>query len=421
MRLIKPLKRGLWLSAWMTLVGCSSSNWHSMTLPSDKAVEASLEASPVSEQILQTESQTFTLARMPEAIRPCCAFGNAQRVRIGSLIIPYFRYANTVGINDLGAHGYEAGTLSLQRPKPTSRRSSEGNGQMYTLRGGFIDIAHVRDTADNAIALYQRIYPQLGQAQVIELPYEIGPREIRLKAFDSSMLNPQQRRELAAHLATWLAYSMAEAHELAQWHGYRSWRPWSESVSAYSPEDIYSNMLGAKIAYALLINELASNRDIYNTHMTQWLKATLQSLEPVSVKQSNMLFDAVDGLWWDSSVAMPSKFMLLKRHYAMGNQQSPHLVTEEIARAHPAWAMVEDRYASAPPALTLALPETVHGFELKQLAEQWLVVDSKFAASFAHIPSELWIDGFNQESFGTIAGYNRQQDERELKAWQETR
>ncbi|MDO6762827.1 DUF4056 domain-containing protein [Agarivorans sp. 1_MG-2023] len=399
-----------------TLSACSSSDWQSRNHPSDDAVAAALTEQPDMVVLSQQTPLQFSLARMPEDVRPCCAFGNNHKVKVGSIQVPMFRYANTLSLDEIGPHAYEAGTWSLQRGEPNGRRHGENNGQIYTLRGGFIDLAHVRDTADNTVALFQRIYPQLGQAFSIELPPEIGPRELRFQAFSIDQLSPQQRLELAAQLAARMAYSMAEAHEIAQWHGYRSWKPWSETVSAYSPEDLYSNMLGAKIGLALIMNNLVMSRELYNQHMTQWLSASITQLHPVSKAQTNAFFDAIDGHWWDSNIALPSKFMLLKRHYQLGKQQAPYIVPQALAQADESWPLLAPLYAKRLSPLPLSLPATVYGIDLAGVAQQWLTVAPKFQGSFSHIPKHLWQSGFSNRKFLAISHFNQLQDEIELQA-----
>ncbi len=404
--------------AILVLSACGSSDWQVRALPSDVAIGAALDSEPDINLLHAIELQELPLVQIPKAVRPCCAFGNAQKVTIGPVPVPFFRYANTLAVDSVGPHAYEAGTFSYQKDAPNGSRGTENNGQMYTLQGGFIDLAHVRDTADNAIALFYRIYPKLGQVQTIKLPDEIGPRTIELSEFDTNHLTARQRWEVAAAISVRLAYFMAEAHEVAQWHGYRSWAPWSETVSAYSPEDLYSNMLGAKIALALINNNLAMNKELYNQHMTQWLSATLNWLQPVSIEQTNALFDVIDGHWWDSQQPLPSKFMLLKRHYELGDKQSPYLVDKALAQSHGKWSELQQIFDSSPQAHHLSLSNISHGIDIDAIAQQKLIVSEKFKDSFTHIPVELWQDGFTQADFYQISRYNQAQDEIELRQHQ---
>ncbi|WP_076412305.1 DUF4056 domain-containing protein [Shewanella sp. UCD-KL12] len=400
------------------ITGCSSNDWQIRATPTDLAIGAALDDKPDSATMNEVELHEFANAGMPKAVRPCCAFGNSQKVTVASVPVPFYRLSNTINLEDIGPHAYEAGTFSHQKATPNGRRGGENNGILYTQLGGFIDLAHVRDTADNAVALFYKIYSKLGQEARIDLPVEIGPRHIQLSAFDVSHLSVKQRQEVAANMAARLAYFMAEAHEVAQWHGYRTWVPWSEEVSAYSPEDLYSNMLGAKIATALLSNNLTMNRELYNQHMTSWLNASLAWLRPVSKAQTNALFDVIDGHWWDSREALPSKYMLLLRHYDLGDDQAPYLVDTDLIEQSTQREQLSGLLAMSEPAKPLSLPSVIHGVEIDKVAQQWLFVAGKYQASFSHIPEALWINGFTSESFKEIAEYDAQVDRMELDAHQ---
>ncbi|WP_394205741.1 DUF4056 domain-containing protein [Shewanella waksmanii] len=388
------------------VAGCSSNQWQVRSLPQPQAVAAALDAKPDPIAMGEFDVLGYPKATMPQSVRPCCAFGNNHKIKMGATHIPFYRFSNTVSIDDIGPHAFDAGNFSHQKGLPNGRRGGENNGLIYTLKGGFIDLAHVRDTADNTVALFYLIQRRLGQEFTVALPDEIGQRYIQFHAFDTSTLSATALRELAIHVAARQAYFMAEAHEIAQWHGYRTLAPWSETVSAYSPEDLYSNMLGAKIATALLSNNLAMNTELYNQHMTQWLDATLRYLVPVDKAQTAELLEAVDGLWWDSSEPLPSKAMLLLRHYQMGDEQKPYLVPFNLVTQQELTNVVKQQTAHR-----LSLPASLQSIELDDIALQHLFVAERYQASFEHIPERLWRDGFTHLDFMEVAQFDQQFDE----------
>jgi len=413
--IMRQVKMAMFSFSVLFLTACSQ-DWQVRSLPTDAAVAEALTAQPDRRVLASTQLNVFESLTMPEDVRPCCAFGNAQKVKVGTLQVPFFRYANTLSASDIGSHAFDAGSFSYVKASPDGRSSGENNGQIYTQLGGFIDLAHVRDTADNTIILFYKIHDTLGKEARIELPSEIGPRYIQLKAFDIEHLDPLQRRDLAADIAARLGYFMAESHEIAQWHGYRSWALWSEEVSAYSPEDIYSNMLGAKIALALISNNLAMNKTLFNQHMNTWLTAAINQLEPVTAAQTNALFDVIDGDWWDSNEPLPNKFMLLKRHYTLGDEQSPYLVDKQTAKSHAHWPLLAPIYAQEHQAKPLSLPRYSHGIDIDEKAQLWLFVGDEFKANFSHIPSQMWSNGFTSDVFSTLSEYNQIEDDKQLKA-----
>ena len=76
----------------------------------------------------------------PRVIRTCCAFGSDLHL----MIFPILKYTDITSVNLLGPHGYLG-------------NAGEGNGIIYTRRGGFVDMAHLRDQADWTAYLYSRI------------------------------------------------------------------------------------------------------------------------------------------------------------------------------------------------------------------------------------------------------------------------
>lgn len=396
------------------LLGCSSQDWQVRAVPNQAVIAAALDDTPDPIVLGAFDVTGYPAVTMPQSVRPCCAFGNDQIVKLGPATIPFYRYANTVDLADIGPHAFDAGTFSYQKAAPDGKRGTENNGLIYTRLGGFIDLAHVRDTADNAVALFFQIYPYLGQERIIDLPPELGVRQIRLSAFDVSHLSAKQRWELAAAMAVRQAYFMAEAHEIAQWHGYRSWAPWSEEISAYSPEDLYSNMLGAKIAHALISNNLVMNKKLFNQHMSRWLHETLVWLEPVTKQQTNALFDVIDGEWWASTQPLPSKFLLLLRHYQLGDTQSPYLVPQVMVENNRHHQLLAPLYERSTEGKTLTLPQSLYGVDIDQVLVQHLQVKASFKASFSHIPTYIWQRGFTHLDFAQIAEFDRQADAEQL-------
>ena len=151
-------------------------------------------ASPKSADILPIEkarrvwpvTQELTA---PESLRPCCAFGYDLQVRAVGVPIPVYQIGNILTLTTLGHHRYNDSALGAV--KNIVGLSEEKSGLIYTRRGGFIDIAHVRDTADNTFYLFTQIYSRLGQDWRLFYSEELGVRRIQLHAFNppASMVN----------------------------------------------------------------------------------------------------------------------------------------------------------------------------------------------------------------------------------------
>ena len=404
------------LALWMTafLSGCSTYSWTETTQPQKEDVATMLSAETPISQDDATISTDFDL---PNSVRPCCAFGNGQHVEVGKLKVPFFQLPNTADIDDIGPHIYSSSQFSMRKNDTTGSLQGEHNGVLYTLQGGFIDLAHVRDTADNTTGLFYKIYPKLGQEFTIKLDPELGDREIHFKAFDTSHLTVTQKRRLSIELAAYYGFKMAQGHEISQWHGYKSFPLFPELVSAYSLEDLYSNMLGAKLASKLLVEDLSLSVDDYNRNMSIWLYQTLQYLQPLDKELSSEAFDAVDGTWWNSEVPIPEKYMILKRNYNLTMQQTPALLSESDVKTRPNSGLIEKIDDDIQP-LTLALATQDFGLVFDDISKMTMVINEKYRGSFIdHIPEALYPDFIlDTKVYNDIAKHDQEFDRKEYQA-----
>jgi len=286
---------------------------------------------------------------VPEGLRPCCAFGYNLRAEVAGIPVPLYELSNVVEADNLGKHHYNDSKLSIL--STLAGFNTERDGLVYTRRGGFIDLAHIRDTADYTLYLFTKIWPKLGQKQDIRFSDELGQRHIKLWAFTPPE-DPAQRYTLSAFLAARLAFQLAAWHEVAQWYGFESVPGFSEGVSAFSPEDLYSNLLGARIALNVINSGYASSLSEYARAMQVAIPDALHQLQSVDAEQTRSQFDAVDGLWWNSQCRLPEKYLVRYRNYRTADARWP---------SHPP---NEDT-----PALYLTLPEQAYGFTLTDLGQ----------------------------------------------------
>ncbi len=285
----------------------------------------------------------------PDGLRPCCALGFDLEVQVLGIPVPFYHLDNIIDADTLGHHHYNNGTFSVAINLLSL--NDERNGLLYTHRGGIIDMAHVRDTADNTLYLFSQILPRLGRSWQLDLGPELALRRISFSAFTRPK-DAAQRYTLAAYLAGNLAFKLAVWHEIAQWYGYQSVPGFSEAVSAFSPEDLYSNLLGARLSTELILQGQAASLASFNRAMSDQLPIALAQFGPESAEKTRQQLSGLDGDWWDSSRRLPDKFLVLKRNYDTSDSRLPSPVPFE---------------RSAP--LRLLLPARVLGFKLTSLAE----------------------------------------------------
>ncbi len=182
---------------------------------------------------------------------------------------------------------------------------SEQNGTVYTQKGGFIDMGHLRDCADWSAYLYQLIISKKGIDNFsIKLGKEGGTKSLHLNL--PSDLSDQTAREIAGKIA----YELSLWHEISTWYG-ASYVPFvPERYSSFSPEDMYSNLMGVTLAMKAIKSDLE-----YNEAMTILIANTLDSLGCVeSSYDTFMAMEKVENHWWTRTKRLPSKNVLLKRY-----------------------------------------------------------------------------------------------------------
>lgn len=220
-------------------------------------------------------------------------YSSIPKPRLGSIPCPGpLTFFATADPNQLGTHAY-----GRSLPGPTAEMD---RGIIYTVYGGFIDIAHVRKAADWTVYNQVRIRYALENGwQCVMLPSKEGAVfRIRFNypaAWQSLDAARLQRTidELSIRMAQRLAVTQTAWHEIATWFGYSA-TLYPEKPSALTYDDMTSHLLGAKVAGLALRDR---SRD-YNTAVTWYLKQELGRLGPVSPEQTLRALDMVENKWW---------------------------------------------------------------------------------------------------------------------------
>lgn len=330
---------------------------------------------------------SLSLAAAPVGVRPCCAFGKDLKAQVGGVPVPFFSVGNVLDADGVGHHKYNDGSEGIS--SSLLGMGKEHNGLIYTELGGFIDTAHVRDTADFTYYLFGEIRRQIGSDAEIKLPAELRERVIVLKAQSGEFLEETQQ-QLSVEIAGVMAFRLAQWHEIAQWFGLVSVAGFKELASAFSPEDLYSNMLGAKLAMNILSESPDLDLQGFGKAMDKVLAEKLNALKAVSCQETASRIEALDGIWWDSSKRLPDKWVLLHRDYALSLSLTPNGVAGGEA---------------------LHLPQMLsNGDPLNQWA-QFEARASKEEKAFARLSAELknkqvWTEA----DFPALAGFAKEQD-----------
>lgn len=252
-------------------------------------------------------------------------FAGLPRARMGCLPFPGLMtlYA-TAGADGLGEHGYSVD------------RGEASRGIVYTTRGGFLDVAHIRNSIDTTAYIHARVSHALRQGWgcVRFRLHEPSVYEVTLSEPESwEVLSPAERArvvdEAAVRLSQRLALEAMTWHEILTWYGYKSTGLISEAGSAFTYEDGPSHAVGVLIAGEAL--RAVQRGGDFDAEVTVLLDQTLEELGMVGPEELAEAVKAVDGDWWSGGKAR-------RRHLETGLERGgiTPWVVEGVAFADPA-------------------------------------------------------------------------------------
>jgi hypothetical protein len=365
------------LAALLVLTaGCAQPpRWASHETPSasDAAVLLESKSGESARRMMEEDAPEIPIRKR---LRPCCAFGTGLKVRVGAVPVPGFRIGNIIETDAVGPHIYDSGALTRSSQMGTSGfRHAEGNGLIYTCRGGFIDTAHVRDYVDWTTYLATKLARHLSTGTTIEFPDEGGQRRIVSKPVDRIAIDRHGLARIARPLAQWIAFQLSIWHEIATWFGWSWTKTFPETASSFSPEDLYSNALGVKIFGALVTRSSIRTEHLYNSTVSSWFEAVLEHLVPVPKQVGIEAMRSLDKHWWDSSRRLPDKELTQRRHLDIDDRVTPWLIPD---------ALVPDSLRAIcgdhPEPVTVSIPDGIMGVKFSDFVNLQIEVDDNLAA-----------------------------------------
>lgn len=205
---------------------------------------------------------------------------------------------NFLDSNSLGTHSF-------------GRSWSEKNGIVYTCRGGHIDIAHARIAADNVRYLQDKSKRALlikDREFHFKLKVEPSTYDVKLEyPLRWGSLSGEVRQniidEVSIEMGEYLTYIMTTWHEVLTWYGFKSMGFIPEQPSAFSWEDMYSNVFGIQVG-AEALRDKSHN---YDTAMTIALKRELEDLGIQSAETAIKASEKMRGTWWAGALLVDMK------------------------------------------------------------------------------------------------------------------
>ena len=232
------------------------------------------------------------VAVAPPRMRPSPYFGSISGI-------------NYADLSDLGRHNYESFL-------------GEKNPLIYTAKAGYIDIGHLRESADRTRYLFEICNHNITQKNK-RFSYKIVEKaiyKVTLKYpdhWDQLSDDKQQAisREISIDLGQHLAQQSTIWHEIVTWYGYSSVGLLSEKPSSFSWEDTYSDLLGTKIAAIVL----RANPKSYNEAMNEVISRELAKLDPQSAETAKKATKLIKGEWYSGKYPFVT---MKKRNFDVG-------------------------------------------------------------------------------------------------------
>ena len=231
----------------------------------------------------------------------------------------FFPITDLLDPNNLGTHSFGKPALS------------EKNGMLYTCRGGFIDLSHLRVGVDWTVYLAFNLFEQTQ----IDLPDELATLKLTFTNRDE-MTIPD-----VIAVAQKIAWERLLWHEVASWYKHAPNFTVGEQQSSFTPEDLYSNFAGTVIGKNVVLRILEKRDTIpFAQIATEEIEKFIAELQPVSIEGTKHAYDITDlhvqselaeaeqnkDVWWHSGIVFRDQRYMFKRNTDIGPSLKPWLV-----------------------------------------------------------------------------------------------
>ncbi len=209
--------------------------------------------------------------------------------------------------------------------------------------------------------------------------------QVHVRPISAQAIAKYGRMPLAVTLAQWLAYQLSIWHEIATYYGYASLADWPEKISAFSPEDLYSNQIGARSAGGIILGKEARSDVEYDLRMDAWIQRVLQRLDAVPLSDSEEAMRRLDGAWWDSQKRIPDWTLVRRRNFVTGPFLGPWRL-EDAKPGAKGEAKPLARCRDAGPPLVFHVPDGFAGALFRDYAGVEFDVDDDLVAAGFPLP-----------------------------------
>ena len=212
---------------------------------------------------------------------------SAPRIRLGTLPTPPPR-SRFVDSKNLGKHSYYFNPFKK-------------NGIVYTCKAGHIDTSHLRWSADYTRYLTKKTYKTLIKNKKgfsFNLALEPSTHYINFDYPENwKTLDKKDKEKIADEISLamgqYLAFNATLLHEILSWFGTKCMGIGTEFNSAFSWEDIFSNLLGTRMAAQAVHSKYG-----YNKAMEIAIDEELEKLGVQSKETAILASRKMNGKWY---------------------------------------------------------------------------------------------------------------------------
>ncbi len=190
----------------------------------------------------------------------------------------------------------------------------ENNGMVYTCKGGFIDIGHVREAADRTAYISEIARENLASGRKQFSFRVIEPSRYWVKVTypeNWDKLSGSERAkaltEVSILMGQYLAHRSLVWHEIVTWYGFSTAGVFPETISSFSCEDPYSDVLGTHLG----VQALRDSEHSFNEATTRLINEVLKELDVQPARVAHRARDKVRGQWYTGGFYF---FVNMKKH-----------------------------------------------------------------------------------------------------------
>jgi hypothetical protein len=208
----------------------------------------------------------------------------------------------------LGTHFLDTNTIGKHH---FGNSCFEKNGIVYTCKGGHIDIAHTRIAADNVRYLQDKARKNLlRESRKFKFKLKVEPSSYYVTLDyppNWKKLSKKEKSriadEVSMEMGPYFTYIMTTWHEVLTWFGFKCMAFVPEQPSAFSWEDVYSNIFGIKVG----MNALLDKKHGYNKAVTIALEKELENFGIQSKDMARKASEKMRGTWYEGALIAEMK------------------------------------------------------------------------------------------------------------------